>query len=34
MRGKVVPYGEIIDFAPTIAKLMRIEFQTDGKSVV
>jgi len=34
MRGKVVPYGEIIDFAPTIAKLMKIEFQTDGKSVV
>jgi len=34
MRGKIVQYGEIIDFAPTIAKLMEIDFLSDGKSVI
>jgi len=34
LRGKVVKYGEIIDFAPTIAKLMEIDFLSDGKSVI
>ncbi|HOL22961.1 MAG TPA: sulfatase-like hydrolase/transferase [bacterium] len=33
-KGKVIPYGEIIDFAPTIAKLMDIEFPAEGKSLV
>jgi len=34
MRGKIVQYGEIIDFSPTIAKLMKIDFLSDGKSVI
>jgi len=34
MCGKIVQYGEIIDFAPTIAKLMKIDFLSEGKSVI
>jgi hypothetical protein len=34
LRGKTVDYGEIIDFAPTIAELMDIDFSCDGKSLV
>lgn len=33
-RGKIVKYGEIIDFAPTIAKLMEIDFNSDGKCIL
>ena len=33
-RGKTIKYGEIIDFSPTIAKLMGIDFSGDGKSVI
>ncbi len=34
LRNKCLSYGEIIDFAPTIAKLMDIEFEAGGKSVI
>ena len=33
-QGKTIKYGEIIDFSPTIAKLMGIDFPSDGKSVI
>lgn len=33
-RGKTIEKAEIIDFAPTIAKLMDIELPCDGKSVI
>jgi len=34
LRGTIVDYAEIIDFAPTVADLMGIEFAADGKSVI
>jgi len=33
-RGKEMAEAEIIDFAPTVAKLMEVELETDGKSVL
>lgn len=33
-KNKIIPYGEIIDFPATIAKLMDIDLPTDGKSVI
>jgi len=33
-RGKIVPDGEITDFAPTIAALMGIDFKADGRSLI
>lgn len=30
----IIPYGEIIDFPATVAKLMDIEFSSEGKSVL
>ncbi len=33
LRNKTVPYAEIIDFAPTIAKFMGVEFSACGKSI-
>ncbi|MFA5645623.1 MAG: hypothetical protein WDA18_04620 [Candidatus Ratteibacteria bacterium] len=34
LRNRVVPSGEIIDFPATIAKLMGIDFSSEGKSVI
>ena len=34
LQCKTIEYGEIIDFSPTITKLMDIDFQSDGKSVI
>ncbi|MBN1444551.1 MAG: sulfatase-like hydrolase/transferase [Candidatus Omnitrophica bacterium] len=34
LRKKSISYGEIIDFSPTIAKLMGINFSSDGTSLV
>lgn len=34
LRNKIIPYGEIIDFAPTIARLMEIDFFSEGKSLI
>lgn len=33
-RGKIIDDGEIIDFSPTIAKFLEIDFSSDGKSVI
>ncbi len=33
-RKKIIPYGEIIDFAPTIAHLMDISFSAEGKNLL
>lgn len=32
--GKKINYGEIIDFAPTIASMMGIKFKSDGKPLI
>ncbi len=33
-RNTIIPSGEIIDFAPTIAKVMDIDFSAEGSSVI
>jgi len=33
LRNKIVPYAEIIDFAPTVAQFMNIQFSASGKPV-